>query len=80
LLGDDVYGERANARFLQEHHWKAPRQMLHAARLAFLHPRSGQKMGFEAPLPADMASCLDRLRIASIPEATPPAKNRRAPR
>jgi len=80
LLGDEVYGERANARFFQEHHWKAPRQMLHAARLAFLHPRSGQKMAFEAPLPADMASCLDRLRIASIPEAAPPARAGRTAR
>jgi 23S rRNA pseudouridine1911/1915/1917 synthase len=80
LLGDEVYGERANARFFQEHHWKAPRQMLHAARLAFLHPRSGQKMAFEAPLPADMASCLDRLRIPPIPEVVPPAKTRRTTR
>lgn len=80
LLGDDVYGERANARFFQEHHWKAPRQMLHAARLAFLHPRSGQKIHFEAPLPADMASCLDRLRIPPIPEAAPPARASRAAR
>ena len=63
LLGDEVYGERANARFAQDHRWKAPRQMLHAQRLAFLHPRTGQRVAFEAPLPWDMAGCLERLRV-----------------
>ncbi|MEY3536283.1 MAG: hypothetical protein RLZZ582_1859 [Verrucomicrobiota bacterium] len=80
LLGDEVYGERANARFFQDHHWKAPRQMLHAARLAFLHPRSGERMGFEAALPPDMAKCLDRARSQPLPEAqttTPTGRTRR---
>lgn len=39
-----------------------PRQALHAWRLAFDHPRSGQPMAFEAPLPADMAGLLEMLR------------------
>lgn len=73
LLGDVVYGERANARFFQEHRWKAPRQMLHAARLAFLHPRTGQPVAFEAPLPADMSDCLERLRGEAAPKASPTA-------
>ncbi len=30
------------------------RQMLHAAKLSFIHPATGQPMTFEAPLPADM--------------------------
>jgi 23S rRNA pseudouridine1911/1915/1917 synthase len=30
------------------------RQMLHAARLQFCHPLSGQQMQFVAPLPEDM--------------------------
>lgn len=41
-----------------------PRQALHAWRLAFDHPRSGQPMAFEVPLPADMAGLLDILRDA----------------
>ncbi|HWL52895.1 MAG TPA: RluA family pseudouridine synthase [Chthoniobacteraceae bacterium] len=43
LLGDTVYGRR-------EHY---PRQMLHAWKLGFTHPRSGERLQFEAPLPDD---------------------------
>jgi 23S rRNA pseudouridine1911/1915/1917 synthase len=38
------------------------RQALHAARLAFVHPESGQPLRFEAPLPADLRALLARLR------------------
>jgi 23S rRNA pseudouridine1911/1915/1917 synthase len=40
------------------------RPALHAARLAFTHPTSGQRVAFEAPLPADIALVLARLREA----------------
>jgi 23S rRNA pseudouridine1911/1915/1917 synthase len=36
-----------------------PRQALHAATLGFAHPRTGQRMRFETPLPPDFASLLD---------------------
>lgn len=39
-----------------------PRQALHAQSLGFLHPVSGQPMLFETPLPADMATAIDRWR------------------
>jgi 23S rRNA pseudouridine1911/1915/1917 synthase len=39
-----------------------PRQALHAARLAFHHPKSGRPLEFEAPLPPDMKDLLLRLR------------------
>jgi 23S rRNA pseudouridine1911/1915/1917 synthase len=39
-----------------------PRQALHAARLALIHPKSGRPLEFEAPLPPDMADLLIRLR------------------
>lgn len=38
------------------------RQALHAHRLTFTHPVSGESLSFEAPLPADMANTLDALR------------------
>jgi 23S rRNA pseudouridine1911/1915/1917 synthase len=38
------------------------RQALHASRLAFDHPRTGQRMAFEAPLPADLERLLRQLR------------------
>lgn len=40
-----------------------PRQALHAARLGFAHPRTGQAMLFERPMPADMASLVDTLDL-----------------
>jgi 23S rRNA pseudouridine1911/1915/1917 synthase len=39
-----------------------PRQALHAYRLAFRHPADGRPLSFEAPLPADIAELLTRLR------------------
>ncbi len=40
----------------------AIRQMLHAWRLAFRHPRTGEGVQFEAPLPADFTAMLASLR------------------
>ena len=39
-----------------------PRQALHACRLAFAHPFTGEPLAFEAPLPDDLARLIDRLR------------------
>lgn len=41
------------------------RQALHAAKLTFNHPRTGQRMTFEAPLPDDFARALQALRTHS---------------
>ena len=38
------------------------RQMLHAWRLGFIHPKTGEKMVFEAPMPQDMEGLLNKLR------------------
>lgn len=66
VVGDKVYGRaqrpprggEAAFRILRS----LARPALHAARLGFRHPRSGDWMSFEAPLPADFQSALDRLR------------------
>ncbi|MBL8147704.1 MAG: RluA family pseudouridine synthase [Anaerolineae bacterium] len=58
LVGDSVYGLRKGKR-------GPGRQFLHAARLCFDHPRSGERLYFEAPLPPDLAEYLDALRRAS---------------
>ncbi|SHH83076.1 RluA family pseudouridine synthase [Desulfofustis glycolicus] len=51
VVGDRLYGSnRKNERF--------PRQMLHAWRLCFAHPVSGENLVFEAPLPADFTAAL----------------------
>ena len=43
----------------------AQRQMLHAARLSFAHPVTGEPMRFESAWPADFAALVDRLRAGS---------------
>ena len=43
------------------------RQALHAARLEFAHPRTGEAMAVEAPLPADLEKALKALRKAARP-------------
>ena len=49
------------------------RPALHAARLAFVHPTSGERLAFEAPLPADLLDVLTRLRDpSSTPHPIPP--------
>jgi len=66
LLGDPVYGGRlalpagADAR-LQAALRSFRRQALHASRLVFRHPRSGETVSLEAPLPEDFVELLDAL-------------------
>src|SRR5262245_10665860 len=59
VLGDDKYGDFALNRELAKQGVK--RLMLHAGRLAFAHPLTGERLRLEAPLPADMAAFGARL-------------------
>ncbi len=40
----------------------APRVLLHAAELGFVHPQSGRRVFFESPLPQDFEAALAELR------------------
>jgi 23S rRNA pseudouridine1911/1915/1917 synthase len=62
LVGDPTYGNRQNQRLSELTGYTAPRQMLHAHRLAFIHPRTAKRLGFEAPQPEDFADALAALR------------------
>ena len=67
LAGDPVYG---NLRHPASDIVKTAvrglgRQALHAYRLSFVHPQSGETMRFEAPLPADIHHLLSVLRLES---------------
>ena len=53
LLGDAVYGKRSPL---------LPRHFLHAYRLAFSHPRTGEPLEFCSPLPPDLEGALEAVR------------------
>jgi len=55
LLADGLYGGSGSAQI--------ERQALHAFRLGFTHPFTGEKMQFETPLPADMQAALDAMGL-----------------
>jgi len=56
LVGDPTYGGEAK--------YGLSRQFLHAHRLAFEHPASGERLRFESALPADLVAALDAARAA----------------
>lgn len=62
LAGDTTYGKRQNARLTELTGVSAPRQMLHAFHLAFVHPQKRKRMKFAAPLPEDFSTTLKALR------------------
>lgn len=70
VIGDTVYGSASKLQAVKNAALKAgikalTRQALHAAELSFLHPASGERMIFSAPLPRDLESLLDLFRAAA---------------
>lgn len=55
VAGDPIYGLKKGVT--------VPRLMLHAHRLSFTHPRTGQRMDFTAPPPPAFLAAVERLRI-----------------
>ncbi|HWA14224.1 MAG TPA: RluA family pseudouridine synthase [Burkholderiales bacterium] len=56
IAGDDKYGDFDANKALAKAGLK--RMFLHASRIEFRHPRSGERVRLEAPLPEDLASYL----------------------
>jgi 23S rRNA pseudouridine1911/1915/1917 synthase len=63
VCGDPLYHKRLNGPSQMDVSG-APRLALHAARLAFDHPATGERLTFEAPLPEDLERFVSRLRQA----------------
>lgn len=68
IVGDPLYGGRRSTSIpsgvpdrVRLQLKRVKRQMLHAARLAFRHPATGESLTFEAPLPDDMRALMDAL-------------------
>jgi 23S rRNA pseudouridine1911/1915/1917 synthase len=62
LAGDLTYGQRQNRRLEELVGFAAPRVMLHARQLEFMHPRTGRRLRTEAPTPRDFEDYLQALR------------------
>jgi 23S rRNA pseudouridine1911/1915/1917 synthase len=67
ILGDPLYGRKGRPGaihdlVLKECVKRMNRQALHAHRLEFTHPRTGERVQFVAPIPEDMSNVLSFLR------------------
>jgi 23S rRNA pseudouridine1911/1915/1917 synthase len=67
LLGDPLYGRKGRPGAIQDPLLKGcmkrmNRQALHAHRLGFSHPRTGERVQFVSPVPQDMREILECLR------------------
>jgi 23S rRNA pseudouridine1911/1915/1917 synthase len=84
VVGDTLYGGAGHLR-IQEATKAVPRSarsktpleslhlgrnFLHAAKLEFTHPISGKPLAFEAPLPQELTSFLDRLEASTASTET----------
>lgn len=59
ILGDERYGHAPTNRFFEEKN-ALDRTFLHCVRLEFDHPKTGQRLIIEAPLPGDLRAVLER--------------------
>ena len=59
IAGDAQHGGETSRTFVP----RAPRLALHAARLGFVHPATGERVTFESVMPADLAAWIARLRV-----------------
>ncbi len=66
LVGDKVYKASGIAWHTPHGAPKVWRHLLHAHRLTFEHPKTGDSMHFEAPIPKDMQDFLNFLRKSDV--------------
>lgn len=69
LLGDPVYGRPPTSLRPLLAELKFRRQALHAARLGFIHPASGDHLTFASELPDDMRELIVRLGGSAMKQA-----------
>jgi 23S rRNA pseudouridine1911/1915/1917 synthase len=61
VVGDTMYGASSKLNVGETQEKTLDRNFLHAAAIRFRHPRSGEALAFEAPLPAELTSFLGRI-------------------
>ena len=65
IAGDDKYGDFALNRELSRKGFK--RMFLHAWRLQFKHPATGEKIELQSQLPADLTQFLQKITPSHVP-------------
>jgi 23S rRNA pseudouridine1911/1915/1917 synthase len=68
LCGERVYDRDRAGRVVPDESG-APRLALHAASLGFTHPKTGRRLAWESPLPADLKALVRRLAKGGRPSA-----------
>jgi 23S rRNA pseudouridine1911/1915/1917 synthase len=58
IVGDSLYGSQRDPTELGRH-------FLHASRLEFSHPASGERIGIESPLPSELCNLLNRMKLVA---------------
>lgn len=66
VVGDTLYGAPRELRPKNGPAISLARNFLHAARLEFQHPRTGERMSFSRPLPADLAEPLRQITGSAL--------------
>ncbi|MCJ7645886.1 pseudouridine synthase [bacterium] len=59
IVADDKYAGRKTNR--KDREW-CPRLFLHAAYLAFAHPKTGKRIELKSPLPKDLEKVLEKIK------------------
>ena len=59
ILGDPWYETKQSTALAKK--LDVPRLMLHANQLSFVHPQTGEKLTFEAPIPKDIQTIIETL-------------------
>ena len=77
VVGDPVYGPDwekgllgAGGRWAAEFNRRAGRLFLHAARLSFVHPASGEELTFTSPLPDRLHAAVEWARQTASTDST----------
>jgi 23S rRNA pseudouridine1911/1915/1917 synthase len=65
VVGDTLYGAAAQLRVGDMALPPLGRNFLHAAKIAFFHPRTGERMELRAPLPPELRAFLHTLAKAA---------------
>jgi 23S rRNA pseudouridine1911/1915/1917 synthase len=73
ILGDSLYGRKAKTGAIEDPMLRKcvetmGRQALHAHRLGFIHPQTGERVEFVSPIPKEFRDVLELLRSQTVRE------------